>query len=151
VFPFSSQEKGPGDEFQSASMNETVVRAAKKACRDLRKRSTESERIFWDAVRSRKISGKKFLRQHPIFLEYMNQKRFFIADFYCHEGRLIVVLDGKSHDYQKDYDELRSWIISNLGIEVIRFRNRQIQNDIETVLFRLRTILGERTHPISLS
>ena len=72
------------------------------------------------------------------FLRVMNQKRFFIADFYCHEGRLIVELDGKNHDYQKDYDELRSYIINNLGIEVIRFRNSQIDGDIETVLLKLK-------------
>jgi very-short-patch-repair endonuclease len=77
----------------------------------------------------------------------MNQERFFIADFYCHEGRLVVELDGKSHNYQKDYDRLRSYIINNLGIEVIRFRNREIENDIGRVLMRLKTILGEGTHP----
>ncbi len=81
----------------------------------------------------------------------MNQKRFFIADFYCHEGQLVVELDGKNHDYQKDYDELRSHIINNLGIKVVRFRNSQIYDDIETVLQKLKTELNERTHPESLS
>ena len=132
-------------------MDKTVVRAAKRVCRDLRKKSTRSEQIFWDAVRNRKILGKKFLRQHPIFFEYMNQERFFIADFYCYEGRLVVELDGNTHDYQKEYDELRSYIINNLGIEVIRFRNRDIENNIGKVLIRLKTILGEGTHPESLS
>jgi very-short-patch-repair endonuclease len=114
-------------------MNKEVVRVAKGVCRDLRKRSTRSEQIFWDAVRNRKILGKKFLRQYPIFLEYMNQKRFFIADFYCHEKRLVVEIDGKNHDLQKEYDKLRSYIINNLGINVIRFRNGQIVNDLEEV------------------
>jgi len=132
-------------------MNKTVVRAAKGVCRELRKRSTRSEQIFWDAVRNRKILGKKFLRQYPIFLEYMNQKRFFISDFFCHEDRLAVELDGMNHNHRKDYDELRSYIINNLGIKVIRFRNREIENDIERVLLKLKTKLTERTHPESLS
>jgi len=130
-------------------MNKTVVRAAKSVCRDLRKRSTRSEQIFWDAVRNRKILGKKFLRQYPIFFEYMNQKRFFIADFYCHEKRLVVEIDGKNHDLQKEYDELRSYIINNMGINVIRFRNGQIVNNLERVLVRLKTVFYEGTHPES--
>ncbi|MCJ7458208.1 MAG: endonuclease domain-containing protein [candidate division Zixibacteria bacterium] len=132
-------------------MNKTVVRAAKSVCRDLRKRSARSEQIFWDAVRNRKILGKKFLRQYPIFFEYMNQKRFFIADFYCYEKRLVVEIDGKNHDLQKEYDELRSYIINNMGINVIRFRNGQIVNNLERVLVRLKTVFYEGTHPESLS
>jgi len=132
-------------------MNKTVVRAAKVLCRDLRKRSTRSEQIFWDAVRDRKILGKKFLRQYPIFFQYTNRNAFFIADFYCHEKRLVVEIDGKNHDLQKEYDELRSYIINNLGINVIRFRNGQIVNNLEGVLVRLKTVLYEGTHPESLS
>ncbi len=133
------------------AMNKTVVRAAKKLCRDLRKRLTQSEQIFWDAVRNRKILGKKFLRQYPIFFKYINRNTFFIADFYCHENRLVVEIDGRSHDFQKEYDELRTYIINNLGIDVIRFRNKEIEKDIEKVLIKLKAILCERTHPKSLS
>lgn len=106
---------------EDITMHKDFVQKVKKLCRDLRKRSTRSEQIFWSQVRNRKIEGKKFLRQHPIFFEHMNQKRFFIADFYCHEGRLVVELDGRNHDYQREYDALRSYIINDLGIEVIRF------------------------------
>lgn len=133
------------------TMKKSVFQTAKELCRELRKRSTRSKQIFWTEVRNRKILGKKFLRQYPIFSEYLNQKTFFIADFYCHEGRLVIEIDGKNHDYQKDYDELRSYIINNVGVEVIRFRNGDIENDIERVLVRLKAILGERTHPKSLS
>jgi very-short-patch-repair endonuclease len=133
------------------TMKKSVFQTAKELCRELRKRSTRSELIFWTEVRNRKILGKKFLRQYPIFLEYLNRKRFFIADFYCHEGRLVIEIDGKNHDYQKEYDELRSYIINNLGIEVIRFRKGDIENDIERILVRLKAILGERTHTLSLS
>jgi very-short-patch-repair endonuclease len=136
---------------EDITMHKAFVQKVKGLCRDLRKRSTRSEQLFWSEVRNRNILGKKFLRQYPIFFEYLNQKRFFIADFYCHEGRLVIEIDGKNHDYQEERDELRSYIINNLGIEVIRFRNREIENDIERVLVGLKTILGERTHPVSLS
>jgi len=78
----------------------------------------------------------------------MNKKTFFIADFYCHESRLVVEIDGKSHDQKKEYDELRTYIINDLGIEVVRFRNEEIEKDMEKVLETLKQIL---THPKSLS
>jgi very-short-patch-repair endonuclease len=125
------------------SMKKNVVEAAKKLCRDLRRRSTLSERLFWQAVRNRKVLGKKFLRQFPIFFEYTGKETFFIADFYCHESRLVVEIDGKSHDYQKDYDELRTHIINNLGIEVVRFPNKDIETDMNQVLEKLRGLLTQ--------
>ena len=95
--------------------------------------------------------GKKFLRQFPIFFEYMDKETFFIADFYCHENRLVVEIDGENHDYQKEYDELRTYIINDLGIEVVRFPNKEIQADINQVLEKLRVVLIHGTHPKSLS
>ena len=67
-------------------MSQSVVQKAKELCRELRKRSTRSELLFWQKVRNRKVLGKKFLRQYPIFFMYMDKKTFFIADFYCHEN-----------------------------------------------------------------
>ena len=132
-------------------MKKNVVEVAKRLCRDLRKRSTLSEQLFWQAVRNRKVLGKKFLRQFSIFFEYMGKETFFIADFYCHENRLVVEIDGKSHDYQKEYDELRTYIINNLSIEVVRFPNKEIEIDINRVLAKLRLALTHGTHPKSLS
>jgi len=130
------------------TMRKSVFQTAKELCRELRKRSTRSELIFWTEVRNRKILGKKFLRQYPIFFEYLNQKRFFIADFYCHEAGLVIEIDGKNHDYQKEYDELRTYMINNLGIEVVRFQNEDMEREIDKVLEKLKRIL---THPKSLS
>ena len=132
-------------------MRKEVVETAKRLCRDLRRKSTPSEQVFWQAVRNRKVLGKKFLRQFPIFFEYMNKETFFIADFYCHENRLVVEIDGKSHDYQKEYDALRTHIIKDLGIDVVRFANKEVETDMNKVLERLHTVLTHRTHPKSLS
>ena len=132
-------------------MKKSVAEAAKRLCRYLRRRSTLSEQLFWQAVRNRKVLGKKFLRQFPIFFEYMGEETFFIADFYCHENRLVVEIDGKNHDYQKEYDELRTYIINDLGIEVVRFPNKEIETDVKKVLQKLRAVLIHGTHPKSLS
>jgi very-short-patch-repair endonuclease len=132
-------------------MNRHIIQTAKKACRELRKKSTSSERLLWQAVRNRKVLGKKFYRQYPIMFKYMDKERFFIADFFCYESRLVIEIDGKKHDDQKDYDELRTHVINHLGIEVVRFKNDEIDNDLNRVLRRLHGLLSGRTHPKSLS
>jgi very-short-patch-repair endonuclease len=66
----------------------------KEITRTLRRAQTPSEKIFWEAVRNRRVKGKKFIRQFAIPFEYDGLKRFFIADFYCSESRLVVELDG---------------------------------------------------------
>lgn len=110
----------------------------KQTVRNLRRNQTKSEAIIWQAVRNRKLNGKKFLRQHPIRFEMDSGKRFFVADFYCHQKKLVVEIDGKIHLRQKDYDELRTHIINALGIKVIRFRNEEVEENVEQVLERLR-------------
>ena len=109
----------------------------KQTVRKLRKNQTKSESMFWQAVRNRKLKGKKFLRQHPICFEIDGGRRFFVADFYCHEKRLVVEIDGKIHIRQKDYDGFRTHIINTLGIQVIRFKNEEIEMNLEAVLERV--------------
>lgn len=59
-------------------------------CRELRKNATQSEKIFWEAVRNRKFMGKKFNRQFQIFYDLGGKESFYIADFYCHELKLVI-------------------------------------------------------------
>jgi len=84
------------------------------------------------------LKSKKFLRQHPIRFEMDGRRRFFIADFYCHEKKLVLEIDGKIHQRQKDYDQLRTHIINTLGIKVIRFKNEEIEVNLELALDRLK-------------
>lgn len=119
-------------------MNET----AKLAARQLRKSSTEAEDLLWQEVRRKKLAGKKFYRQHIIKFSVDNQERFFIADFYNHEAKLVIELDGKIHDRQKDYPQLRTEIIEQMGMRVIRFTNDEIERDLEKVLLELKKQLS---------
>ena len=115
----------------------------KKIVRDLRKNQTHAENILWNSLRNRKLNEKKFLRQHPIVFPINNRKRFFIADFYCAELGLIIEIDGEIHEHQKDYDELREWIIKKIGYKIIRFSNDKIINNIESVLNQITNILNK--------
>jgi len=58
----------------------------------------------------------------------------FIADFYCATCKLIIEIDGDTHDVQVEQDKLRAEEMESLGYRVIRFRNEQVENDIESVL-----------------
>ena len=113
----------------------------KLAARGLRRKQTGPEKKLWNILRDRRFLGRKFLRQHPIVFTYQFRKRFFIADFYCHEAKLSIEIDGKSHDSQKDYDALRTHMINSLGIQVVRFKNEEIENDIHKVLGELKRLV----------
>jgi very-short-patch-repair endonuclease len=97
--------------------------------RELRKYMTPAERKLWALIRNRQVNGKKFLRQHPILHDKLNDRwRFFIADFFCSEKRLIVEMDGKIHNYQKDYDQERDRICREKGLKVLRIKNEEMKN-----------------------
>lgn len=88
---------------------------------------TEAEGVLWQELRNRKVADAKFRRQHPIGR--------FIADFYCHEHKLIVEVDGGYHNLQeqKEVDEARTLALNEFGIQVIRFTNDEVINNIESV------------------
>ncbi len=111
-----------------------------KLARELRKNQTHAEKVFWQVVRNRNFDGKKFLRQHPLIYENKNNNlSFYIADFYCAECHLVIELDGKIHEEQKEYDEQRDLIINEMGIKVLRIRNGELK-DIEGVKVKIRKL-----------
>lgn len=127
------------------SLNNKVklVQIAKTVCRELRKNQTEAEKIFWQAVRNRKFCGKKFYRQYPIFHDITGKEAFFVADFYCHEAKIVVELDGKIHQYKLREDSIRKEVINHLGIKVIRFKNDEIVNDLSKSLDEVKKHLDD--------
>lgn len=109
--------------------------------RELRTNQTEAENLMWQNLRNRKFCGLKFLRQHPIVYDsHVNYNyKFFIADFYCNENKLVIELDGKIHDFQKEYDYQRDLILKEKGLNVLRFKNEEIISDICNVLEKIKT------------
>jgi leucyl-tRNA synthetase len=111
--------------------------------RDLRKNQTDSEKLLWQNLRNRKLNGFKFNRQFPIVYgrNFDGTSLFFIADFYCHEKKLIIELDGKIHEFQKEYDKERDSILNQLGLNVIRIKNEELEN-ISQVLEKISNQLS---------
>ena len=107
-----------------------------RRARELRKRMTSSEKILWNALRGKSFSGYKFRRQHPI--------KKFIVDFYCHELKLVIELDGSVHDIkdQAEYDLGRTFELEEFGLKVIRFRNEEVLDRLEEVLNRISKYLA---------
>ncbi len=106
--------------------------------REMRRNPTEVESLLWENLRNRKQGGLKFRRQQPM--------EGFILDFYCHEARLGVEVDGPDHDKteQKKYDELRTLYLNEFGIEIIRFSNEEVIKSMKSVLGKIRKTAKRR-------
>ena len=99
----------------------------------LRNHLTEAEQILWEYLKDRKMEGVRFRRQHPVFK--------FVADFYAHQLKLVIELDGEHHaqDAQKFYDLDRTEIFSDYQITVIRFSNYEVYYHLDLVLECIRS------------
>ncbi len=96
--------------------------------RELRRRQTPAEQILWELLRHRRFWGLKFRRQHQI--------GDYVADFYCHQHRLVVELDGPVHGEEMNVkkDAKRDAYLRSLGFTVLRFPNQQLIETPESVL-----------------
>lgn len=127
--------------FRKSGKTRITITTAKKLSRGYRRSPTEAEDHLWKLIRKKNIVGMRFLRQYPIYFVYFGRNKFFIADFYCHEKRLVVEVDGGIHDNQKEYGDLRNHIMDSLGYRVVRFTNEEILYDSVRVLDTLTQLL----------
>lgn len=93
----------------------------------LRNDSTQSEIRLWKYLKARQL-GVRFIRQKPI--------GNYIVDFYCKELRLAIELDGLSHHYEETMrkDQEKETYLNELGIEVLRFEDKEVFGDIDNVM-----------------
>jgi len=111
-------------------------------CRQLRRDSTESEDNLWQFLRNRNVDRMKFNRQHPIIHFSLDKKYyFFIADFYCHQEKLVIEVDGRIHESQREYDEGRNTIMKELGLKILRVTNDQVEKEMEKVIQLIREVV----------
>ena len=105
--------------------------------RELRKQSTDAERLLWSRLRDRRLMGLKFKRQCPI--------GSYIVDFVCKERDLVIEIDGGHHQEQRASDQSRTEWLSSCGYGVIRYWNNQVLDDIDSVLESIRVTLEAGT------
>jgi very-short-patch-repair endonuclease len=88
------------------------------------------------------LSNHKFLRQYPICVDSkFGKSLYYIPDFYCHKMKLVVEADGPVHNFKKEYDRNRDEVLTALGLKILRFKNEEILNDIQSVLNKIAGIL----------
>ena len=109
--------------YPSAKANATEQKEQHKS---LRNNMTSAEALLWRALKGRGTGDMKFRRQQGVGP--------FILDFYCHEHRLGIEIDGSSHDYKYEYDEKRTEYLRSQGIRLLRFSNQQVFTSMQGVL-----------------
>ena len=106
----------------------------KQRARELRTTATDAEVCLWYCLRSGRLGGLKFRRQHPL--------PPYILDFYCEAAKLAVELDGSQHGGEDD--AARTLKLEREGIMVLRFWNDQALKETEAVLQEIYRVASER-------
>ena len=106
--------------------------------RQLRAKETAAETLLWQRISKKQLANFRFRRQHPIL--------YFIADFYCHEAKLIVEIDGGVHllPEQFQYDRARDNELRFHGLNIVRFSNEEVFNNIDNVVERILSCLTSK-------
>lgn len=133
----SSPQRGEGFKWQTAapsSWPETKIRS-----NELRNDQTKAEQILWQHLKAKKLDDK-FRRQHVI--------GNYIVDFVCLDKMLIIEVDGKIHDAQKEYDIARTKDLESVGFSVLRFSNEEVFGNIDAVVEKIKKELSEKVLPL---
>jgi very-short-patch-repair endonuclease len=114
-----------------------ISKVTKLRAKELRQNMTQTERIIWARLRSKRINAK-FLRQRPVG-EY-------ICDFISIETGIVIEIDGGQHysDEQIAYDERRTRYLKSFGFEVLRFNNLEVFGNLDGVMMVIADKVEEK-------
>ena len=121
-----------------------VSKRLRANARELRKNSTDAERILWSELRDHRLNGIGFRRQVPI--------KNYIPDFACHAAKVVVELDGGQHfsDQAEAADAARSAVIAARGFQVLRFSNHDVMTNRAGVLETIAAAIAARAPTLTL-
>src|SRR5450631_1116046 len=113
--------------------------------KQLRRTMTRAETLLWRYLKADRIDGLGFRRQVPI--------RNYIADFVCMSAKIVVELDGESHDFEDrlQADQSRDGFFVSEGFPVLRFTNEQVMSNLEGVVETIRQAAADRLRGLPLS
>ncbi len=105
--------------------------------KNLRKQSTDTERVLWQHLKAKQLGGLKFRRQQPI--------GNYIVDFICFERKIIIELDGSQHsrELERNRDKQRDTWFKQQGYKVLRFWDNEVLTNITGTLEKIR----QESHP----
>jgi len=80
------------------------------------------------------------LRANKLGVHFRRQQviQGFIVDFYCHRAGLVVEVDGDVHDLQKEEDERREKVLSEMGLRIVRFGNDEVVMGLSAVVEEIK-------------
>ncbi|MDD5569903.1 MAG: endonuclease domain-containing protein [Bacteroidales bacterium] len=111
----------------------------KQTRRNLRHNLTSAEATLWNHLKKSQVEGRKFRRQHSVGL--------YVLDFYCPSEKLAVELDGAKHftPEGEEHDKIRTEYLERFGIRVIRFENKMIFKDLNSVIEGIKSNFANKT------
>lgn len=118
------------NDFPRIHISPEIRRKMIEIARGVRKEPTNREQILWEALRGKKLDGIKFRRQQPV--------GYFVVDFYNSVYRLVVEVDGRIHESQKEVDHVRQEILEELGLVVLRGRSEIVEKNLPVALNMIR-------------
>jgi very-short-patch-repair endonuclease len=109
--------------------------------RELRNNMTRAEIILWSRLRMRQLNGYKFRRQQKIY--------DYVVDFYCHELKLIIEVDGEIHlsSDQSKIDKSRDKILTLNGYNVFRLSNYDIETNLDASVNKIKSFISTNLSP----
>jgi len=119
--------KGEGE--IGVGMKEETVRA-----RAMRKALTPPEARMWSFLKTLRAEGYHFRRQAPF--------RGYFLDFVCHDRRLVIEVDGMSHEHRFEHDRTRDAVLAREGYRTVRFYNADIRDGFDGVAQTIRNALA---------
>ena len=128
------EEDTPGYQW----VDPTTYSVLKEYALENRNQPTKAEEILWDLVKTKKLEGFKFRRQHIIGQ--------YITDLVCLDRRVVIEIDGLIHQLpeNKEADEIRTLWLNEKGFKVIRFTNDEVLHETEKVLETISNLLKQQ-------
>ncbi len=119
---------------QNIIPGQKINREKLERARELRREMTSAEKILWQELRENKL-GVHFRRQQII--------AGFIVDFYCHSASLVIEVDGSIHneETQKENDMKREKALNEMGLQIVRFKNEEVEKELPQVLIKIRALI----------
>lgn len=115
-----------------------VTTQQRNRAKTLRRAMTRAETLLWRYLKAHHVDGLGFRRQVPMGA--------YFADFVCHAAKLIVELDGESHDFESGQarDRVRDAWFESQGYAVLRYTNADVLKNLSGVVENIREIASSR-------
>ncbi|MDP3906819.1 endonuclease domain-containing protein [Novosphingobium sp.] len=108
--------------------------------RENRKTMTEPATRMWLQLRASRFEGVKFRREKVIGP--------YIADFAANDPKLVVEIDGDTHDADDECDRIRTGVLNQHGYRVVRYSNVEVMQNLEGVLMNLAAVIADMRPPL---